>query len=117
MIGVSEGYRLAAELGVDMHLFDTVVNGSSGRCWSSDTYNPVPELKDRYPNAPASREYSPPSFMLELMLKDLKFAIETGESVGYTMPLLKEATALYQEAHDKGHHKKCFSSIYHYGQH
>jgi hypothetical protein len=33
----------------------SIVNTSSGRCWSSDTYNPVPGVM---PNVPSSRNYS-----------------------------------------------------------
>eukprot|EP00448_Togula_jolla_P009595 CAMPEP_0170593422 /NCGR_PEP_ID=MMETSP0224-20130122/13440_1 /TAXON_ID=285029 /ORGANISM="Togula jolla, Strain CCCM 725" /LENGTH=298 /DNA_ID=CAMNT_0010917375 /DNA_START=232 /DNA_END=1129 /DNA_ORIENTATION=- len=98
MLGVAEGYRLAQRLGVDMHIFDSVVNGSSGRCWSSDTYNPVPELADKYPTAPASRDYAPPCFMLELMLKDLRLALESAKDSQIGMPMLDQAVDLYATA-------------------
>jgi 3-hydroxyisobutyrate dehydrogenase len=112
MLGVAEGYRLAEKLGVDMHLFDSVVNGSSGRCWSSDTYNPVPALADKYPNAPASRDYGPPSFMAELMLKDLGLALQAADGIDLKMPMLQEAERLYKGTCDKGHGRLCFSSVF-----
>ena len=46
------------------------MNTSSSRCWSSDTYNPVPGIM---PNVPSSRNYEN-GFACELMLKDLKIS-------------------------------------------
>jgi 3-hydroxyisobutyrate dehydrogenase len=42
MIGVAEAMTLGAELGIDPKLLAGILNTSSGRCWSSDTYNPYP---------------------------------------------------------------------------
>jgi len=117
MLGVAEGYRLAEKLGVDLHLFDSIVNASSGRCWSSDTYNPATELADKYPNAPASREYGPPSFMLDLMLKDVGLALEAADSVDIKMPMLDRAEELYRGCSEAGHGKLCFSSVYKHSKH
>jgi 3-hydroxyisobutyrate dehydrogenase len=117
MLGVAEGYRLAGKLGVDMHLFDSVVNTSSGRCWASDTYNPVPELADKYPTVPATRDYGPPSFMSELMLKDIGLALKAAEEIGLKMPMLAEAQRLYKGPVDAGHGRLCFSSVFKYSEH
>lgn len=38
-------------LGLDPKLLSKVLNMSSGRCWSSDTYNPVPGVMDGVPSA------------------------------------------------------------------
>src|SRR5690625_5782082 len=53
-IGVAEAMSLGMNLGMDPHTLAEVINHSSGRCWSSDTNNPVPNI---CPNAPASHEY------------------------------------------------------------
>lgn len=42
MAGVAEGLALGQRLGLDPSRLTEVFNGSSARCWSSDTYNPVP---------------------------------------------------------------------------
>jgi 3-hydroxyisobutyrate dehydrogenase len=55
MIATAEGMSLAAKLGMDPKVFAGIANTSSGRCWSSDTYNPYPGVVD---NAPASRGYT-----------------------------------------------------------
>jgi 3-hydroxyisobutyrate dehydrogenase len=44
---------------------------SSARCWSVDTYNPIPGYT---PNAPAGRQYEG-GFACDLMLKDLRLAL------------------------------------------
>ena len=42
MIGTAEGMALAVKLGMDPKVFASIANTSSGRCWSSDSYNPFP---------------------------------------------------------------------------
>lgn len=70
MNAISEAFALGKKLGIDQKILAKIVNVSSGRCWSSDTYNPVPGIID---NLPASRDYEG-GFVCELMLKDLKIA-------------------------------------------
>jgi len=54
MIGVSEAMNLGAALGIDPKVLAGIINTSSGRCWSSDTYNPYPGVME---NVPAARGY------------------------------------------------------------
>ncbi len=70
MIGVSEALSLGGKLGIDLKILSNIMNTSSSRCWSSDTYNPVPGI---IPNVPSSRNYEN-GFACELMLKDLKIS-------------------------------------------
>lgn len=37
-------------LGLDPKLLAKILNMSSGRCWSSDTYNPVPGVMEGVPS-------------------------------------------------------------------
>ena len=55
MLAVAEAMALGARLGVDPAVLAGVINTSSGRCWASDTYNPVPGV---CAGAPASRGYA-----------------------------------------------------------
>lgn len=41
-------------LGLDPKTFCDIINSSTGRCWSSEVYNPVPGMS---PNAPANNDY------------------------------------------------------------
>lgn len=98
MLGVAEGYRLANSLGVDLSLFNKIVNKSTGQCWSSEKYNPVPGLMD---NVPAAREYTN-GFMTDLMIKDLALA-QSASTV--PLPVADFAVSEYKKvsASGKGH--------------
>ncbi len=72
MVSAAEGFRLAQKLGVDLEVFNKVVNASSAQSWVTTKYNPVPGI---IPGVPASREYKN-GFTIDLMLKDLGLALE-----------------------------------------
>jgi len=84
-----------------------VINTSSGRCWSSDTYNPFPGVLD---NVPASRGYSG-GFGSDLMLKDLGLATEAAKQVRQPVILGALAQQLYQSFSAQGHGGLDFSAI------
>jgi 3-hydroxyisobutyrate dehydrogenase-like beta-hydroxyacid dehydrogenase len=42
MAGLAEAAALGVRLGLQPELLSQVFNSSSARCWSSETYNPVP---------------------------------------------------------------------------
>jgi 3-hydroxyisobutyrate dehydrogenase-like beta-hydroxyacid dehydrogenase len=54
MAGVAEAMNLGIRLGLDGKLLMDIINNSTGRCWSSEIYNPVPGLM---PNVPSARNY------------------------------------------------------------
>lgn len=70
MLGVSEVFHLGMRAGLDPKIILNVLNSSSGRCWVTEKYCPVP---GQQPLAPASRGYEG-GFASKLMLKDLKIA-------------------------------------------
>merc|ERR1719499_530530 len=70
MAAVCEGHALADRLSLDQKKLADILNTSSGRCWSSDTYNPCPGVMQ---GVPASRGYSG-GFACDLMAKDLGLA-------------------------------------------
>jgi 3-hydroxyisobutyrate dehydrogenase len=92
MIGVAEAMSLGASLGIDAKVLAGVLNTSSGRCWSSDTYNPYPGVM---PNVPAARGYSG-GFASHLMLKDLGLATDAAKLVKQPVVLGAAAQQLYQ---------------------
>jgi len=75
MIGISEALALGKTLGMDEKILTNIMKVSSSRCWSIDTYNPVPGVME---NVPASRNYDG-GFACNLMLKDLKLATEVAK--------------------------------------
>jgi 3-hydroxyisobutyrate dehydrogenase len=107
MIGTSEGMTLAAKLGMDPKVFAQIVNTSSGRCWSSDTYNPYPGVLE---NVPASRDYKG-GFGAQLMLKDLTLVSDAARAAGHPVMLGALAQQIYQKHANDGHGAKDFSSV------
>ena len=107
MIGVAEAMSLGVALGVDPKVLAGIINTSSGRCWSSDTYNPFPGVMD---NVPAARGYSG-GFGSDLMLKDLGLASEAAKQIRQPVILGALAQQLYQTFSTQGHGNLDFSAI------
>jgi 3-hydroxyisobutyrate dehydrogenase len=107
MIATSEGMTLAAKLGMDPKVFAAIVNTSSGRCWSSDTYNPFPGVLE---NVPASRGYAG-GFGADLMLKDLTLVTDAAKSAKHPVMLGALAQQIYQKHSVDGNGAKDFSSV------
>ena len=107
MIATSEGMTLAAKLGMDPRVFASIVNTSSGRCWSSDTYNPFPGVLE---NVPSSRGYSG-GFGADLMLKDLTLVTDAAKSAKHPVMLGALAQQIYQKHSVDGNGAKDFSSV------
>lgn len=107
MIATSEGMTLAAKLGMDPKVFAAIVNTSSGRCWSSDTYNPYPGVLE---NVPASRDYTG-GFGADLMLKDLTLVTDAAKSARHPVLLGAIAQQIYQKHSVDGNGGKDFSSV------
>ncbi|EGH24275.1 3-hydroxyisobutyrate dehydrogenase [Pseudomonas amygdali pv. mori str. 301020] len=107
MIGVSESMALGNALGIDTHVLAGIINTSTGRCWSSEAYNPWPGIVE---TAPASRGYSG-GFGAELMLKDLGLATEAARAAHQPVTLGAVAQQLYQAMSLRGDGGKDFSAI------
>ena len=65
MIGVSEALALGRRLGIDDKVLSNIMGVSSSRCWSIDTYNPVPGVMENVPSCKLILN------QLETMKKDL----------------------------------------------
>jgi len=107
MIATAEGMTLAAKLGMDPKVFAAIVNTSSGRCWSSDTYNPYPGVLE---SVPASRSYAG-GFGSDLMLKDLTLATDAAKNAKQPVMLGALAQQIYQKHSVDGNGAKDFSSV------
>ncbi|CAA7625320.1 putative 3-hydroxyisobutyrate dehydrogenase [Magnetospirillum sp. LM-5] len=91
MIGTCEAFALAEELGLDAQRLFDIASKSSGQCWSMTSYCPVP---GPVPTSPANRDYQA-GFTAQMMLKDLKLAVEAAARVGAPVPLGSAAAQLY----------------------
>jgi 3-hydroxyisobutyrate dehydrogenase len=107
MVGAAEAMNLGASLGIDPKVLAGIINTSSGRCWSSDTYNPYPGVMD---NVPASRGYTG-GFATDLMLKDLGLAADAARQAAQPVPMGAMAQQLYQLWISQGAGGQDFSSI------
>ncbi|KAI7898212.1 3-hydroxyisobutyrate dehydrogenase [Cokeromyces recurvatus] len=108
MVGVSEAMRLGTQLGMDPHLLASVINNSTGRCWTSDSYNPYPGVLS---NVPASRDYQG-GFSNRLMAKDLRLAMKAADSCHQRPILSTKASEIYQSlASKKDFENLDFSSV------
>jgi 3-hydroxyisobutyrate dehydrogenase len=107
MIGVAEAMNLGTALGIDAKVLAGIINTSTGRCWSSDTYNPYPGVME---NVPAARGYSG-GFGADLMLKDLGLAVDAAKQSKQPVVLAALAQQLYQVFSAQGAGGQDFSAI------
>ncbi|MCA8057413.1 MULTISPECIES: 3-hydroxyisobutyrate dehydrogenase [Burkholderia cepacia complex] len=107
MAGVAEAMALGDALGIDASVLAGIMNTSTGRCWSSDTYNPFPGVIG---TAPASRGYTG-GFGTDLMLKDLGLATDAARAARQPAFMGALAQQLYQTLSARGAGRLDFSSI------
>lgn len=107
MAGLCEALVLGKRLGLDPNCLSQVINSSSGRCWSSDSYNPVPGVT---PDSPANRDYEG-GFAVALIAKDLRLAKEAAREVNSTVQLGEISSKIYEEL-KSAHSRKDFSILY-----
>ncbi|KYN26737.1 3-hydroxyisobutyrate dehydrogenase, mitochondrial [Trachymyrmex cornetzi] len=108
MIGTAEAFNLGQKLGLDAKILANVVNSSTGRCWSSDLYNPVPGI---LPNVPSSKNYEG-GFGTTLMAKDLGLVQSIATRTQTPIPLGSLAHQIYTTVITQGFSNKDFSVIY-----
>lgn len=112
MIGVSETMNLGINLGLDPKLLSSILSSATGRCWSVDTYNPVPGVM---PNVPSSNNYQG-GFGASLMLKDLGLAQDAATRTNTSTPLGSLALHMYRIMCNSGYDGKDFSSAFEFLQ-
>ncbi|XP_055370891.1 probable 3-hydroxyisobutyrate dehydrogenase, mitochondrial [Condylostylus longicornis] len=108
MIGVSEAMNLAIRLGLDAQTFADIINSSTGRCWSSEMYNPVPGIVK---TAPANFGYSG-GFSTDLITKDLGLASGVATASNTPIPMGALAHQIYRTLKSQGLGNKDFSVVY-----
>ncbi|XP_034258112.1 3-hydroxyisobutyrate dehydrogenase, mitochondrial [Pantherophis guttatus] len=108
MIGTAETMNLGIRLGLDPKLLAKILNMSSGRCWSSDIYNPVPGVMEGVPSA---NNYQG-GFGTTLMAKDLGLAQISATNTKSPVPLGSLAHQIYRIMCAKGYAQKDFSSVF-----
>lgn len=112
MIGTSETMNLGMSLGLDPKLLAKILNMSSGRCWSSEVYNPVPGVLE---GVPSSNNYKG-GFGTALMTKDLGLAQNAATTTKSPTPLGSLAHQIYRIMTNSGYAGKDFSSAFQFLQ-
>ncbi|VDM81345.1 unnamed protein product [Strongylus vulgaris] len=109
MAGVAETMNLGIKMGLDPKILAGIINTSSGRCWSSDTYNPVPGVIE---GIPPSNGYQG-GFGSALMAKDLSLAQNAATTTQSPTPLGSLAHQIYRLlAQDPKYSNKDFGIVY-----
>ncbi|KAI8911710.1 NAD binding domain of 6-phosphogluconate dehydrogenase-domain-containing protein [Gorgonomyces haynaldii] len=109
MIAAAETLNLGIRLGMDPKLLSSILNTSTGRCWSTDSYNPVPGVME---NVPSSRDYEG-GFAAVLTHKDMALAMDAARDTKSTVVLSSAAYQIYNQLiTTPGFEKKDFSSVF-----
>ncbi|KAJ3320725.1 hypothetical protein HDV06_005018 [Boothiomyces sp. JEL0866] len=109
MVAASEAMNLGVRMGMDPKLLASVINTSSGKCWSTELYNPCPGV---LPNVPSSRDYSG-GFGVSLMAKDMGLAVNAANETKSTAVLAGVTHQIYNQVMTTpGYEKKDFSSVF-----
>ncbi|EFA06587.2 3-hydroxyisobutyrate dehydrogenase, mitochondrial [Tribolium castaneum] len=108
MIGTCEGMNLGIKMGLDPKTLASIINVSTGRSWSSQTYNPVPGLIEKIP---PSNDYKG-GFAVNLVAKDLGLAEGVALLCNAPVPLTAAAHQIYRALSCNGYGNKDFASVY-----
>jgi len=102
VISAAEGICMGVKAGIQPTvLFDTL-SSSVASSWLLQNYIPVQ----------VGKNYEPASFSLNLMLKDVRLALKTGEDVGARVFMASLAEQLYSTIQSEGKGSKDYSVIF-----
>jgi 3-hydroxyisobutyrate dehydrogenase len=88
LVATAEGLALGKKLGLDPNVMTDVLNVSTGMSWITQTH-----IKQRI----TSRAFDDP-FKLELMVKDIRIALELAQRAGTRVPLWAHGQELWRAA-------------------
>lgn len=108
MLGLTEALLLGKNFGLNPKLVSDIINKGSGRCWSSEIYNPAPGI---IPTAPSSNDYNG-GFKTNLLYKDLGLAAKVAKEVCSPTPLGALTHEVYRLLMNSDYKDKDFSVIY-----
>lgn len=108
MAATAEALNLGIKMGLDQDTLSSIINTSSGRSWTSETYNPVPGVME---NVPAANKYIG-GFMTKLIAKDLALAETIAVTCDAPLPMTGIAHQMYRAMMAHGYGDNDFSAIY-----
>ena len=108
MIGTAEALQLGMTNGLDPKVLTEIISKSSGNKWVLNNCNPCPGVM---PSTPASNGYAG-GFGVDLMLKDLRLAVENALSTRCSVPLGALARNVYDMHSKAGSGKLEYGSVF-----
>lgn len=110
-IATAEAMNMGIKWGLDPKVLAELINSATGKCWPSETNNPVPGVVE---NAPAGRDYEG-GFGTALMLKDLGLALTACAQADIVPRFGPYAQEIYQATqNDEKCKNRDFSVVYRY---
>jgi|NorSeaMetagenome_1021524.scaffolds.fasta_scaffold141639_2 3-hydroxyisobutyrate dehydrogenase len=110
MIAVSEALAMGEKMGGDPKVLSDIISVSTGRCFSVDTYSPIPHYKE---GTPSCNDYNG-GFMIKLIHKDLGLAISAANEGEAISSETLRAHGIYGHMMELGYGDKDFSFVYQY---
>lgn len=108
MIAVSEALAMGEKMGGDPAVLSDIISVSTGRCFSVDTYSPIPGYKE---GTPSCNDYNG-GFMIKLITKDMGLAISAAEEGKAISAETQRAFDIYSHMMELGYGDKDFSFVY-----
>ncbi|XP_018334152.1 probable 3-hydroxyisobutyrate dehydrogenase, mitochondrial [Agrilus planipennis] len=108
MVATAESLNMGTKLGLDPKVLTDIVNVSTGRSWTSETYNPYPGIVK---NIPPANNYEG-GFMVKLVAKDLGLAENAALQCNAPVPMTALSHQLYRTLISQGFGDKDFAYIY-----
>lgn len=110
-IATAEAMNMGMQWGLDPKVLAELINSATGKCWPSETNNPVPGVVE---GAPAGRDYEG-GFGTALMLKDLGLALTACAQANITPKFGPFAQEIYSATQkDERCKNRDFSVVYRY---
>lgn len=106
-IAIAEGMVLGEQLGLSPQAFYDVVANSTGACWALTVNCPVPGLVE---TSPANNDFKP-GFATNLIVKDLRLAMQEAEATGTDVQMGKQAAERYEKLSEAGYGDKDFGVV------
>jgi 3-hydroxyisobutyrate dehydrogenase len=108
MAALAEACAVAVRDGIEATVLYDVLTRSTADSRVLRTRFPLGGVDSKHP---ASRAYEP-LFALDLMAKDLEFALDLADSHGIAVPVARAARASYREAREQGLGRLDYSAVY-----
>jgi 3-hydroxyisobutyrate dehydrogenase len=102
MVGICEALSLGEKLGIDPIVLSKVMNTSTAKCWSCEVNNPHPAVAQSLSHSPPACNDYKGGFATNLMLKDLKLALQAAGDEDLSLPLTATTKELYHLAQKHG---------------